>query len=200
MDAYMVLLVVLFGQFIFGRFASQGRTNSLPEIKIAWPHTILLLMIPIFFAVSSGRPLDLPDRELALDAIELIQEEAEQVLAVGMDVLFISQRHLITFKVVDAPLVHEYEKLFLMEMAISRNDPYLLQFHEDIENWRFGLIVTDPLHRQIRNDDEDSLAAENNEWVRFVARPILCAYRPLQTYSELSLELLEPRYGSKCNE
>ena len=200
MDAYMVLLAVMMGQFLFGRFASQGKPSALPQITIAWPHSIALAVIPIFFAVFSGGPLDLPDRDLAQEAIELIQKESQETLAMGMEVLFISQRHLITFKVVDTPLVHDYEKLFLMEMAISRNDPYLVQFHEDIDNWRFGLIITDPLHRHIRDADENSLAAENNEWVRFVARPILCAYRPLQTYSELSLEILEPRFGSKCNE
>lgn len=200
MDAYMVLLAVLTGQFVFGRFASQGKTRALPQIRIAWPHSIILVFIPVLFAVFSGGPLDLPDRDLAQQVIEQIQEEAKYSLDVGMEVLFISQRHLITFKVVEAPLVHDYEKLFLMEMAISRNDPYLLQFHEDLDNWRFGLIITDPLHRQIRTDDQDSLAAENNEWVRFVARPILCAYRPIQTYTELGIELLEPRYGSKCNQ
>ena len=85
-----------------------------------------------------------------------------------------------------------------MEMAISHNDPYLVRFTEDMKNQRFGLIITDPLYRNIREDSEDSLAAENNEWVRSVSRPILCAYEPFLTLTELTFQVLEPRINPNC--
>ncbi len=200
MDAYMVLLAVLVAQFFFGRLAFEERKEEAQSIRISWSNAALLISIPVLFALLNGGPLELPDRALTEKAIEQIQVESDRSLAAGTEVLFISQRHLITFRMVDVPLVHDYEKLFLMEMAISHNDPYLLEFQKDIDDQRFGLIVTDPLHRNIREDDEDSLAAENNEWVRLIARPILCAYEPIVTYTELSLELFEPRYGSKCDQ
>ena len=198
MDAYMVLLLSLALYFFFGRVAADEAKSFKP--RIGWAPIALLILIPVFLAVSLGGPLDLPDRAVAEAAIEQIREEAAYYLDLGMEVLFISQRHLLTFRVVEAPLVHDYEKLFLMEMAISANDPYLLRFHDDIRNWRFGLIVSDPLHKIIREESEDSLAAENNEWVRFISRPILCDYRALQTYPELGLELLVPRFGDRCDE
>jgi hypothetical protein len=200
MDTHIVLLLVLVAQYSFGRFALERSEGKVKTFSISWTHTSLLIAVPILFAVLLGGPLELPDRALAERAIEQIQVESDRSLAAGTEVLFISQRHMITFRMVDTPLVHNYEKLFLMEMAISHNDPYLLEFQKDINEQRFGLIVTDPLFRIIREDDEDSLAAENNEWVRLVSRPILCAYKPIFTYTELRLELLEPRYGSKCDQ
>jgi hypothetical protein len=88
-----------------------------------------------------------------------------------------------------------------MEMAISHNDPYLVDFEEDIDDWRFGVIISDPLYSNLKDVSEDPLAAENNAWVRSVARPILCAYRVAETYNALGLEILKPRFGAgKCNQ
>jgi hypothetical protein len=200
LDAYMVLLLTLSLYFVFGKTQQENPAAKQVQTKLHWSHVLLLILIPVFFAVSAGSPIEEPDSVLVEEAIQLIQDEAQYYLDLGMEVLFISQRHLITFKMIEAPLVHEYEKLFLMEMAISQNDPYLLQFHDDIHNWRFGLIVTDPLHRFIREEDQNSLAAENNEWVRFVSRPILCDYRAIETYPELGLQLLVPRFGNPCEQ
>ena len=110
------------------------------------------------------------------------------------------QRHLLTFDMLDAPLIHDYEKLFLMEMAISHNDPYLLRFHKEIDRQQFALIITDPLFNNIKEDDEDSLAAENNDWVRQVSRPILCAYETVAVFNEVSIQVLEPNFGDKCDQ
>jgi hypothetical protein len=200
LDAYMVLLLTLGLYFVFGKTQQENPAAKQVQPKLHWSHVLLLILIPVFFAVSAGSPIEEPDPVLVEEAIQLIQDETQYYLDLGMEVLFISQRHLITFKMIEAPLVHEYEKLFLMEMAISQNDPYLLQFHDDIHNWRFGLIVTDPLHRFIREEDQNSLAAENNEWVRFVSRPILCDYRVIETYPELGLQLLVPRFGNPCEQ
>lgn len=160
-----------------------------------------LLIVPVLFAVLSGAPLNLADRQFADNALAQIQLMAEEALAEGGQVLFISQRHLLTFHLVEGvPLVHEYEKLFLMEMAISQNDDYLETFAQTIDEHQFTLIISDPLNRNIVDDEEDALAEENNAWVRFVARPILCAYFPITTYPELGIQLLLPRYGDKCNQ
>lgn len=198
MDAFMVLLLVLVGQLAVGHFAPEkGQTNPV-KLRLPWSLLTLLLLVPILFAVLSGGPSQLPDQALAQEAIAQIEVMVADALDAGDEVLFISQRHLLTFRMIDAPLVHDYEKLFLMEMAISHNGAYLTRFAEDMDNQRFGLIITDPLHRNIRDLSEDSLAPENNEWVRSVARKILCAYRPSLTDNSLSVQVLEPRNESNC--
>jgi hypothetical protein len=160
-----------------------------------------LLVIPIFFAVLGGAALDLPERQETALVLSQIRSAADEALAQGGEVLFISQRHLLTFHLVgNVPLVHEYEKLFLMEMAISHNAPYLSRFAKDIDEQRFTLIVTDPLFNNIVEVSQDPLAPENNAWVRTVGRPLLCAYFPIATFSNPAIQLLVPRYGDKCNQ
>lgn len=200
MDAYLVLLLVLASVRVLGAFASESR-GALSPVLVPALLTVALIAIPVSFAVLSGEPLTLPSPSVAEDVLAQIQTAADEALAAGGEVLFISQRHLLTFHLVDGvPLVHEYEKLFLMEMAISQNDAYLAQFAKDINEQRFTLIVTDPIFNNIVENDEDSLAAENNAWVRFVGRPLLCAYEASATFSDPAIQLLTPRYGNKCNQ
>ena len=199
MDAYMVLVLVLAGQLAFGRYAQEQESSKQKAYTLSWQLLGLILLIPILFAVLTNAPSKLPDQNDADQIVVHIQELVAESLEDGKEVLFISQRHLLTFKNVDAPLVHDYEKLFLMEMAISHNDAYLLGFEQDMQNKRFGLIITDPLHGNLRTENQDSLAAENNEWVRSVSRPILCHYESLITYSDFGVQILEPLGNSSCD-
>jgi hypothetical protein len=198
MDAFMALLLVLVTSPLFSGQISKEKKSA--KVIVSWPLLTSLLTLPILFAVFSGGPLDLPERQMADDALAQIRSMTAEALAEGGQVLFISQRHLITFGLVDAPLVHEYEKLFLMEMAISHNDDYLSGFAYAIDQHRFTLIISDPMNANIADDEEDVLAAENNAWVRSVARPVLCAYEPVVTYTELGIQLLKPNYGSPCDD
>lgn len=200
MDAYMVLLLVLATSLLCAVYASerikQPRPIVVPAALIA-----VAIAIPVWFALGAGQPLNLPTQQESELVRAQIQELANSALENGAQVLFISQRQLLTFDEIDnIPLVFEYEKLFLMEMAISGNDAYLSQFEDDIDEQRFGLIVTDPLYNNIVDETQDTLAAENNAWVRRVSRPILCAYEAVATYSNPPVQLLVPRYGDKCDQ
>ncbi len=201
MDAYLVLLLVAGSALAFGAYApAENKRPALP-FKIRAELLAALLAVPICFAVLSGAPLTLSERQETAEVLAQIQAAADEAMVEGGEVLFISQRHLLTFHLVDnVPLVHEYEKLFLMEMAISHNRAYLDQFAEDIDRQRFGLIITDPLFNNIVDVSQDPLAPENNAWVRNVGRPLLCAYYPITTFSNPAIQLLLPRYGDKCNQ
>ena len=201
MDAYLVLVLVAGSALAFGSYApAETRKPPLP-IKLPTGLLAALLFIPISFAVLSGAPLALPSGQEAAGVLAQIQAAADEALADGGEVLFISQRHLLTFDLVEnVRLVREYEKLFLMEMAISHNQTYLDQFAKDIDQQRFDLIITDPLFNNILDVSQDPLAPENNAWVRNVGRPLLCAYFPIATFSNPAIQLLLPRYGDKCNQ
>jgi hypothetical protein len=201
MDAYLVLLLVTTSVLVFGAYAPESNKKAVLQLKISTPLLIALLAVPIGFAVLSGGPLEIPTRPVAADVLTQIQSTADEVLLDGGEVLFISQRHLLTFHLVKGvPLVHEYEKLFLMEMAISHNDDYLSDFSKDIDQHRFDLIVTDPLYNNILTVSQDPLAPENNAWVRNVGRPLLCAYEVVTTFDDPAIQLLTPRYGDKCDQ
>jgi len=201
MDAYLVLLLVAASALAFGTYAPAQNRKPLVPLKVSAGLLVALLAIPVCFAVLSGGPLDLPEQRVTSEILAQIQAAADEVLADGGEVLFISQRHLLTFRLVDqVPLVPEYEKLFLMEMAISHNDAYLSGFAKDIDEQRFDLIVTDPLFNNILTVSQDPLAPENNAWVRNVGRPLLCAYEAVVTFDNPPIQLLTPRYGDKCNQ
>jgi hypothetical protein len=200
MDAYLVLLLLLGFLAAFGNYLPASK-KTVPALNISPMLLTAILLMPVLFAVMSGEPLNLPDLQIPTEVLARIQILADEALARGEEVLFISQRHLLTFGMIeDVPLVHDYEKLFLMEMAISHNDPYIQRFQHDMDTQRFGLIVSDPLYNNIVDLSEDTLAPENNAWVRDVGRPILCAYEPAFTFSNPPIQLLTPRYGDKCNE
>ncbi|MCW5875359.1 MAG: hypothetical protein KIS85_00635 [Anaerolineales bacterium] len=200
MDAYMVLLLVLTAALILGRYAPE-QSVKLPALRVPAWLLAALLILPICFAVLSGGPLlRLAPPQEAEQWLLRVQTEAQRALDNGTHVLFISQRHLLTFDLIEnVPLYRDYEKLFLMEMAISNNTAYLQRFAQLLDEQRFGLIVTDPLYLHLVDESQDTLAAENNDWVRNVSHPVLCAYDPILTLNNPSIQLLVPRYP-KCDQ
>lgn len=105
----------------------------------------------------------------------------EQAGAQG-PVLFINERHLLTFHNINVPLVPEYEAVTLMEMAMSNNQVYLQQFYQDLKTHRFAAIVTGKQNVGIK--EEGAFAEENNTWNSRVSPYILCYYEPIVVISE----------------
>ncbi len=199
MDAYLVLLLTLACALAAGQYAPQA-AGKLATLRVPVGLQAALLLIPIGFAIFSGGPLKMAPAQETAQLLRQIQAEADKALADGNPVLFISQRHLVTFGLVkDVPLYPEYEKLFLMEMAISHNQEYLARFAKLIDDHEFGLIITDPLVDRLVSEEQDALAAENNAWVEAVTRVILCAYEPIRTSSNPSVQLLVPHFP-KCGD
>ena len=45
------------------------------------------------------------------------------------EIIFVAERHLLTFGYIQhVPLIHDYEKIVLMEMALGNDQQYLDQF------------------------------------------------------------------------
>ena len=198
MDAYMVLLLVFGASLLFGRYTPQTGGTMPHSLALSPGLLALALVVPLYFSILLGGPLHLPDDELVNRALQRIQFLVDEAEAENGQVLFISQRHLLTFDLIDGELVHEYEKLFLMEMAISHNQTYLRAFEEDLSDKRFTYILTDPLNLHIRDVELDPLSAENNEWVREVSSRVLCYYRELLSFDALGIQILWPRYNDSC--
>jgi len=192
LDMYLVTLVILSSLMFKG-------TNSIYPSK--WPagiQVILLLIVflPTWTAFNTGIPLLLPSQNIVAEALETTQTKVDAARSQG-DVLFIDQRQLLTFGFIqDVPLISDYEKKFLMEQAMGDNLNFFQGFYEDLANKRFSLIVSNPLSRK-KQDRSDSFAEENNSWVKWVARPILCFYKPIYTSTEVRIQLLVPRATPK---
>ncbi len=134
----------------------------------------------------------LPPRDEVGETLALIQSYVADAQTRG-EVLFMDQRQLLTFGYIEGvPLVAEYEKKYLMDQAMGETAASTFPaFYRDLENRRFALIVSDPLHLPIKDSDY-RFGEENNAWVKWVAAPILCYYEPLVTLEEFKIELLIP--------
>ena len=198
LDAYLVLLLLVGSSLLLRDSPSnlvQGFEASLPPLR----QTALLVAIPVVFAVAAaGRWLP-HDFAAAETSLRRIRDKVEEVGGEGKRVLFISQRHLLTFGMIEGiPLEPEYETVFLMEMAMSGNRAYLDRFHELLQEQAFGLIVTDRLGTTLQGRSHN-FGEENDAWVKEVSIPILCSYQWIDRLEQPPVDLLVPREeGSAC--
>jgi hypothetical protein len=65
-------------------------------------------------------------------------------------------------------------------------------FYRDLAEQRFSMIVSGTLRVDIQGRSND-FSEENNAWDQWVARAILCYYKPKQTLTEIGVQLLVPR-------
>jgi hypothetical protein len=175
---------------------------------------ILLVALPAFPPLMTLRPLSfghdaawlsvLADVERPLDlgslpADDVVASSLDQIAAAVKeaqlrgDVLFMDQRQLLTFgSIQHVNLFPAYEKKLMMDQALSGNRTYFRDFYTDLAAHRFSLIVSSPLRTPIQ-DSEYGFGEENNAWVKWVAKPILCYYEEKDTLNEVKVELLVPR-------
>jgi hypothetical protein len=194
LDAFLVLLLVIGSYAYFGELALEGEVRGLPRLQGVSPWLLsLVLLVPALYAVSGGGPIALPDRNEAQGALGELNQMVHAAVAQGGEVLFISQRHLLTFGYLSGvPLVDDYEDVFLMEMVMADNQDYLNRFYTDIDHRRFSLIISDPIKDTLKGS-EYSFGEENDAWVRLVSRPVLDTYRRKVIYKNLGIEVLEPK-------
>ncbi len=192
LDMYLVTLVILSGLML--KSVKNLHIASLPD----WTRGLLLLIVflPTWNIFTIGSPMSMPERDIVFEALEKTRTLVEQVKNSG-DVLFLDQRQLLTFgEIKDVPLISEYEKKLLMEQAMGDNFEYFQGFYSDLADKRFALIISNPLSRT-KQDRSEGFSDENNKWVKWVARPVRCFYRPVYTFKEVRLELLVPRTSPK---
>jgi len=154
-------------------------------------------LIFAYTPLISSRPLVLPPADIVYQSVRGIQRRAERASQSGGKVLFIDQRQLLTFgNVRDVPLIPEYEKKYLMDQAMTGDEKYFAQFYDDLAQRRFALIITEPLW----DDPEEKgsgFGEENDAWVQWVSKPVLCYYKPVAFFREVRVQLLAPREQPK---
>jgi hypothetical protein len=194
----MVGLLMLAGYLYRGIFA-QDEAGTVP----AQPGRILLALIvlaPVMFhVVQVNEPYPQRNFSAAADTLQELQDYIDEYASEPGVVLFIAERHLITFgSINNVPLIHDYEKIVLMEMALGNNREYLSQFEQDLKNHRFSLIVTDIISDRYKEPQQFVFAEENNIHAERVVRPLLCEYRPLERIKVAGIQLWVPRKSSTC--
>jgi hypothetical protein len=206
LDAYLTLLLVIGSYIFFKRFLpdlpapADNKDQSIISPGLNNPYgyieAILIagaLVIPLYFTLSTGGQLPKRDYPAAQAALQTINSATQQAANLGGEVLFISQRHLLTFNYVhNVPLVPEDELVFLMEMAMSDNASYMDAFQADVSRQRFAMIVSEPLVIQYQGRNH-AFGEENDAWVARVSEPVLCYYEPSIKLDTVGLVLYTPR-------
>jgi len=221
LDAYMVVLLVITAFLFFDRATpdipnpsyerlqtsesleviTQARIDNknLPERNTAqrivfYLAFLLAILISSIMALSSfGLRFRFPDQERITKSLAKIVELTQAAREQDGEVLFITNRHLLTFHdIEDVPLISDYEKVFLMEMAMAGNQNYLGRFRQDLSSHRFALIVSDPIFSKLKGSSE-RFGEENDAWVTQVAKYIECYYEPDRTLPDVNIQLLTPK-------
>jgi hypothetical protein len=194
LDAFLVHLMLIGTYMIFNKF-QRDRDNGHPLPWPSWQMLSLIIAVPILFFLGLGGPISSPDNAKADIALLELKEIVTEATAKDGEVLFISDRHLLTFHLVEGiQLVPEYEKTFLMEMAMSGNQAYFDVFNRDLKSHRFDLIVVNPQHIKYKGRDH-TFGEEDDAWVRYVSTSLLEYYQNktvLNADREL-IAVMEPR-------
>jgi len=200
LDAYWVMLWLLSLSLYLGRVTNESRTTtetakvSLTDVNHPRRAILLAWMIIhlVISTLSSGSPRLLYNRSEAISDLRLL-EEAVRTADQQSPVLFLTERHLLTFGTLPhLRLAAQYEKVWLLMMAMAHNQTYMAQFREDIRSQRFSLIVSDPL-RLRKKGTTAHFGDENDYWVDEVASYILCYYEPKKLLRTATIRWYVPR-------
>ncbi len=192
LDAFLVFLAVIAAYVLFNRFVVDDLDSF---VKFKTPYLLVLLvgLMPILFVLDIFEPCPVRDSTRAWQDIEQLQVLIDEIVPEDGEVLFIHNRHLLTFGLIQGvELVPEYEKVFLMEMTMSENENYLTAFKQDMEIHRFDLIVVEPLFLDLKPISE-TFSEENNAWMRHVARPIDRYYQSIFESEESAMSVMVPK-------
>jgi hypothetical protein len=192
LDGYLVVLLVLGGYVYFNKVTKIDSQENQSSKRI-WLLTMLVVLIPAAYLLRLGGPVSLIPRQQYEQALETLNEMTSEVVEKGEDVLFITERQLITFGILERiPLIDNYETVFLMEMAMAGNVDYLDEFHESLKNKEYALIITDQQRINYKGRDFP-FGEENDICVTEVTVPILKYYQREVLFKELGIEILAPR-------
>jgi hypothetical protein len=196
LDAYLSLLLIVTTYLVFARYTPETKT-TLSAVRLHWSILALLVAVPAWFALPGGISFKTYDAVRTDSVLTELQAQVDAVNAQEGEILFITQRHLVSMRMLDnVTMIPEYEREELMEMAMGNNQEYLRIFRADMESQRFDVIVVDPLSYRLLGKYY-AFGEENNAWVRRVMKHILCNYQEGAVFSADQIAIYVPQVGER---
>ena len=196
LDAYLSTLLIVVAYLVFARYTPE--TGSLVNpVNLHWSVLAVLVAVPAWFALQGSVSFKTYDPVRTEAVLAELQAQVDAVDAQGGQILFITQRHLVSMHMLNGvEMVPEYEREELMEMAMGNNQDYLQIFRTDMEGQRFAAIVVDPLSYRLLGKNY-AFGEENNAWVRRAMKPILCNYQEAAVFPEHQVAIYVPQVGER---
>lgn len=190
MDGFLVFWAVIVGDI----FAKSGGAK-LSEAD-GWKGSLRFWMamagiVPVFFAFMRTGSWSFGGAKAQAEEMSELKRAIAVLQQSQGEVLLISERQLLTFGELNLPIVPEYEKVFLMEMAMADNQEYLSVFRQKLADHAFSAILSDSLSANIQGSNR-GFAEENNAWVRQVVLPMLEEYEGVLSWRNGEVNLLVP--------
>jgi hypothetical protein len=196
LDAYLSMLLIVTAYLVFRKYAPETDEN-LTVFTFRWGLTALLIAVPTWFLLGSNVGFKSYDAVRTQSVLEALQARVNAVNAQGSEILFITQRHLVSMHMLNGvTMIPEYEREELMEMAMGDNQDYLQTFQADMETQRFAAIIVDPLSYRLLGQNYP-FGEENNAWVRRVMKPILCNYQEDAIFPADQIAIYVPQQGTR---
>lgn len=196
MGTYQLMLLLVTTHLVFGRYTPRTERKPVP-ISLPWSLSMAAIIIPVSFAVQiqgSFHPYNVTHTQQVISDLQRYVDNANNN---NQDMLFISQRNLISFnELKNVPIIPEYEREELMEMAMANQKDYLNAFRSDMENQRFAFIVVDPLKFRLLGSNY-FMGEENNVWVQRIMKHILCNYQEDSVYPDYQISVYVPKQGKR---
>lgn len=190
LDAYVILTLILVGYLYFDKAAPDLPVS--PPAVPGWL-TAFLVVLPAMIVLISTNAIVIPNQAHGQEAVDALREVVQEGQAQGKPVLFLTQRHLLTFHLLgDAQVVNDYEKLLINDMALAGNQSYLDRYYDDLSDHRFSYVITDTLLLVHQDPSDKGFAEENNVWVEDVAIPLHQYYQTRDTLGKVYIDVLQP--------
>jgi uncharacterized membrane protein SirB2 len=190
LDGFLTLALAISLYLLFDRFVPDREPASAPQAFSPLTVTLAVLAVTVFTASQTYPALPSLDRHE--DSLASLQQLLDETVADGGTVLFITQRHLLTFGLITGvPLVPEYDNIDLMEFAMTNYRASIDQFHSDLAAHKYALIIA-PIPPGQLQTKEDAFGEENNAWLKRVSIPMLREYEILATFAEGDFVVLVP--------
>ncbi|PKO04786.1 MAG: hypothetical protein CVU41_15615 [Chloroflexi bacterium HGW-Chloroflexi-3] len=192
LDAFLVFWVLITSMIVIDRYAFELDQPSV-QSKMNYGLLLLVVVVPVILTFQKNTTWTFQDVSSQKNDVAHLQLAVDLITEDNGDVLFITERQLLTFgDIQDVELVPDYEKVFLMEMVMSNNTPYLDDFHQKLAAQEFSAIVLDSIST-ITQNEKDSFWVENNLWVDKVVYPVLDYYEPVFVFQNNNINLLIPK-------
>ncbi len=193
LDGFLVFWVLIAGSLLSGAYTLEEPKNLASTAESSASFWLLMAaLVPLYFMLSHAAAWSFMPAASQRAEVSRMQAALDLLENQPGEVLFISERQLLSFNEIQGVrVIPEYEKVFLMEMAMGDNQPYLQAFYEDLAGRRFKAIITDTISTRIQGDSK-SFGVENDAWVQKVLEPMLLEYEPVLRWNNASAHLLMP--------